>query len=231
MIDQKRVVAVVPARMNSKGVRDKNIKLLAGKPLLAWSIEAGLNTPLVDRVLVSTDGSEIARIGASFGAEVYRRPPHLAEHASLIVDTIRDLRARLRAEGETAPYMVLLEPTSPLRRVEDITACLTMLANGFDSVATFTEASLNPHRAWKLEGDLPRTFIECADPWLPRQKQPEAWQLNGAVYAFSTDDLPDESSSLLYGRIGAVRMSKSRSVDIDDEFDFKLAEHVLREGA
>lgn len=231
MIGYNRVVAVVPARKNSKGVRGKNIRMLAGKPLLAWSIETGRKTPEIDRVLVSTDGSEIADVARQFGAEVYSRPDGLAGDASLIVDAIRELRGRLRAEGEMARYMVLLEPTSPLRNEDDISACLKLVAAGCDSVATFTEAALNPHRAWKLEGDLPKPFIEGAIPWYSRQMLPEAWQLNGAVYAFDLDRLPDEGVSLLFGRIGAIKMSKERSLDIDDEHDLMVAGQVMTTGS
>lgn len=227
MIDGRRVIAAVPARSGSKGVPGKNTRLLLGKPLLAWSVEAGLATPQVDRVLVSTDGREIASIAARLGAEIYMRPAELSSDSSLIVDTIRHLRRQLRAEGEKARYMVLLEPTSPLRAVEDISACIERVAGGYDSVATFVEALLNPHRAWRLDGDRPEPFVQGAIPWLSRQLQPEAWQLNGAVYAFDLDGLPDDGESLLFGRIGAVRMSKTRSLDIDEEIDFAIAERVM----
>jgi CMP-N,N'-diacetyllegionaminic acid synthase len=230
MIGGKRVIAVVPARAGSKSVKDKNIHPLGGKPLLAWPIEVAKATKEIDRVIVSTDGDRIAEVARRCGAEIYDRPAALAGDRALVIDALRDLIARLRLEGEKAAYMVLLEATSPLRLPEDVTRCLTMLdGEGLDSVATFTEPQLNPHRAWRIEAGRPRPFIEGADPWQPRQALPEAWQLNGAVYAFVADHLPAQGASLLFGKAGAVIMPRARSVDIDDAIDFVRVEAMLKE--
>ncbi len=228
MINGHRVCAVVPARAGSKGVKNKNLKLLAGKPLLAWSVDVAQKTSLIDRVIVSTDGDEIAEIASRLGAEVYARPPHLASDSALIVDGLRDLSARLRQEGETAKYMVMLEPTSPLRSTEDIEICLeTLDRENLDSVTTFCEPELNPWRAWKIIDGVPTPFIDGAVPWRPRQKLPEAWQLNGAVYAYVIDQQPDKGVETVFGKIGAVIMPKERSLDIDDEIDFFIAETMI----
>ena len=229
MIGDKRVIAVVPARAGSKSVKDKNIHPLGGKPLLAWPIEVAKATKEIDRIIVSTDGRRIAEVARRYGAEVYDRPAALANDRSLVIDALRDLIVRLRAEGETASYMVLLEATSPLRLPQDVRECLAKLdGQGVDSVATFMEPQLNPHRAWRIENGTPRPFVDGADPWQPRQALPEAWQLNGAVYAFAMDRLPATGQSLLFGRSGAVIMPRERSVDIDEALDFALVETMLR---
>ncbi|QPJ64076.1 MAG: acylneuraminate cytidylyltransferase family protein [Candidatus Nitrohelix vancouverensis] len=229
MINGSRVVAVIPARMGSKTVPGKNIKSLAGKPLIAWSIETSLRCEEVDRTIVSTDGDAIAEVGHEYGAEIFKRPDHLASDSALIIDSLRDLCRQLREEGETAKYMVLLEATSPFRRPRDIRACLDALESGkYDSVATFVEASLNPHRAWAIKDGTAEPFIEGAVPWLPRQELPSAWQLNGGVYAFSIDVLPVDGVSLLFGKSGAVEMPIKRSIDLDNEIDFLIAEAVLK---
>jgi len=235
VIGGQRVVAVVPARAGSKSVPRKNIRPLGGKPLIQWSIEVARAVPAIDRTIVSTDGAEIAAVARAQGAEVYVRPAALATDTAQVTDALRDLVRRLRAEGEAAAVMVLLEPTAPLRRPEDVTACLEMMADrGLDSVATFKEADLNPHRAWRLLDGTPEMFIPGADPWLPRQALPPAWQLNGCVYAFSIDGLmqgPGEGGqSLLFGRTGAVVMPRERSVDIDTLVDFAAAEALLSLG-
>jgi len=232
VISLGRVVAVVPARAGSKTVPGKNTRPLAGKPLIAWSIETAKAVGAIDRVVVSTDGQDIAQVARSFGAEVYERPAALATDAAQVTDALRDLIARLRAEGEQAAVMVLLEPTSPLRVPGDVTACLELMqARGLDSVATFKEADLNPHRAWRLVDGVPATFIPGSDPWQPRQALTPAWQLNGAVYAFSIAGLmegPGQSgASLLFGRSGAVVMPRDRSVDIDTLVDFATAEALI----
>jgi N-acylneuraminate cytidylyltransferase len=229
MVKGKRIIAVIPARGGSKTVPGKNIKLLNGKPLIAWSIEAARNTAEIDRIIVSTDDDTISSIALNHGAEVYARPDHLATDEALVIDALRDLIATLKSEGEQAEIMVLLEPTCPLREVGDIRECLTLMADkGKDSVATFKKADLNPHRAWKIHCGIPEVFIHGAVPWLPRQKLPEAFQLNGAVYAFNVNRLREDSPSLLVGEIGAVLMPAERSVDIDDELDFEIVEAIIR---
>lgn len=228
MINGNRVVAVIPARAGSKAVKDKNIYPLGGKPLIAWPIEVAKNCPEIDRIIVSTDGNEIADVARRHGAEVYTRPAELAGDEALVIDTLRDLILRIRDEGETAAYMVLMEATSPLRTPQDVQNCLRLLdGDQLDSVATFTEASLPPEKAWRIENSVPSSYLEGADAWLPRQKTQSAWELNGAVYAFSIDKLPATGKPLLFGKSGAVAMPKERSLDINDETDFVIAEAMI----
>ena len=210
MYSGKRIIAVIPARGGSKSIPKKNIRPLGGKPLLAWSIEAACSVAEIDRVIVSTDDAEISQVAREFGAEVYPRPAELATDEALVIDTIRHLIDVLRAQGELAQVMVLLEPTCPLRSSEDIQQCIRQLVTeDLDAVATFKPADLNPHRAWRIVDDKPLPFNVGIDPWLPRQKLPPAFQLNGAVYAFRADRLPKDTNALLYGRTGAVLTSGS----------------------
>jgi N-acylneuraminate cytidylyltransferase len=228
MLNGKRVIAVVPARGGSKSVPGKNIRSLGGKPLLAWSIDVARQMSEIDRIIVSTDDEQIASVGRAHGAEIYARPPHLATDESLVIDALKDLIQTLRAEGETAEWIVLLEATCPLRTVEDVRACLTLVGEGgYDSAATFKDAELNPHRAWRIVDGSPEVFIPGAIPWLPRQKQPKAFQLNGAVYVFRASLLAQEGQSVLVGKVGAVMMPRDRSQDIDEGIDFTIVEAIL----
>jgi len=228
VLNGKRVVAVIPARGGSKSVPGKNIRPLGGKPLLAWSIDVAKQVSEIDRIIVSTDDSEIASVAREYGAEVYPRPPHLATDDAVVIDTLKDLIRALGAEHETAEILLLLEPTCPFRTAEDVHACLRLLAtDDYDSVATFTDAELNPHRAWKIEGQTPVVFVPGAIPWIPRQQLPRAYQLNGAVYATRIAGLILSTQSVLFGRIGAVKMPRARSVDIDDAIDFMVAEQLV----
>lgn len=230
MVDGERVIAVIPARGGSKGVPHKNIVPLGGKPLVVWSIEVARSVDLVDRIIVSTDDEAIAAVALEHRAEVHRRPPRLATDAALVIETLRDLIATLRAEGEAGRIMVLLEPTCPFRSSDDVKACIEELVRGGkDSIATFKEADLNPHRAWTIAAGSPAFFISGVNPWLPRQQLPEAYQLNGAVYCFRTDKLAATEQGLLFGKAGAVIMPAERSVDIDSMTDFLLAELMLSE--
>jgi CMP-N,N'-diacetyllegionaminic acid synthase len=230
MLNGKRVIGVIPARGGSKSVPGKNIRAVGGKPLIAWSIEVARQVSEIDRIIVSTDDAQIASVGRAHGAEVYTRPAHLATDEALVIDALKDILQRLRAEGETPEWIILLEPTCPLRTSEDIRSCLELVAQGsYDSVATFKDAELNPHRAWRLVDGVPEVFIAGAVPWLPRQKLPKAYQLNGAVYVFRGNLLEEESKSLLVGKLGAVLMPRHRSQDIDDSVDFAIVETLLKE--
>ena len=228
MINGQRVIAVIPARGGSKSVPGKNIRPLAGKPLINWSIEVARQTSEIDRVIVSTDDSKIASVSRECGAEVYIRPAHLATDEALVIDALKDLIQTLRAEQESFEWLVLLEPTCPLRTPEDVHNCLKLLTQGaYDSVATFKEAELNPHRAWRIIGETPEVFIPGSIPWLPRQRLPKAYQLNGAVYVFRAGMLAAETRAILLGRPAAVMMPPERSHDIDDLVDFMVVEALL----
>ncbi len=232
MLNGKRVVAMIPARGGSKTLPGKNIRRLGDKPLIAWSIDVAKQVPEIDRVIVSTDDAEISAVSRRYDAEVYDRPAALATDSALVMDAVKDLLRRLQEEGEPAGILLLLEPTCPFRAAEDVQGCLRLLATGgYDSVATFTDAELNPHRAWRINGQVPEVFIPGAVPWLPRQELPEAYQLNGAVYAVRVAALPASGRSFLYGRVGAVKMPRARSVDINDAIDFMVAEKLLTQAS
>jgi len=231
MTEGDSVVALVPARGGSKGVPGKNVRELGSKPLVAWPIDVAQATASVDRTIVSTDDEEIAAVAREYGAEVSMRPDRLAGDDSLVVDTVRYTVETLQDESDPPGTVVMLEPTTPFRRPEDVEACLDRLAEpGVDSVATFTEAAVNPHRTWQVEDGRPETFLPEATPWQPRQALPAAYQLNGAVYAFDVDAVSDEGPSLLFGEPAAVVMEPTRSLDIDTELDFAVAEQLLAEG-
>lgn len=229
MINGKRVIALIPARAGSKSVPRKNLAVVGDRTLIDHAVRQARSSGLVDRVIVSTDGDEIAAEARRAGAEVYMRPANLATDTALVIDTVRQVCRQLREEEESAAYMVLLEVTTPLRRAQDIVACLEMLdRDGLNSVATFKEADLNPHRAWRVEGGVPAPFIDGAVPWLPRQRLPAAHQLTGAVYAFAIDNLPTDSPGLLFGSTGAVVVERERSVDIDDALDLMVVRELFK---
>lgn len=229
MIDGRRIIALTPARGGSKSVPYKNLHPLGGKPLLAWPIATARATPPIDRIIVSTDDDRIAKAAMEHGAEVYRRPAELATDTALVADAIRDLWRRLRAEGETAEILVLLEATSPFRTPEMIERCLRrMVDEGLDSIATFHEAAINPERTWRIEQGRPEPFITGAVPWKPRQLLTPAYQLNAAVYAFVPDRLPADSPSILFGRMGAEIVPADSVIDIDTQKDFTYANALLQ---
>ena len=198
--------------------------------MLAWSIDVARQVGEIDRIIVSTDDAEIASVGRAYGAEVYIRPQHLATDDALVIDALKDLLQTLERENQMPEWVTLLEPTCPLRTPDDVRDCLRLVTKAdYDSVATFKDAELNPHRAWRLVDGVPEVFIAGAVPWLPRQRLPKAYQLNGAVYVFRANLLAQEATSLLLGKLGAVLMPRDRSQDIDDSVDFTIVEALLKE--
>lgn len=230
MSSYKKVVALIPARGGSKSIPKKNIVCLGGKPLIAWTIELALKTPEIDRVIVSTDCDEISKVAQEYGAEIHVRPVELAQDHSLPIDTVRHVLEELKTDNYETDYLVYLEPTAPLRSMKDISDSIHLIIEkDFDSVATYTEAALNPHRAWKINDDCPEIFIEGAVPWLPRQELPEAYQLNGAVYIVKTNKINQDSIGMVIGKTGAIIMPKERSVDIDHKIDLLVAEALIND--
>jgi CMP-N,N'-diacetyllegionaminic acid synthase len=229
MIDGRRVIAVTPARGGSKSVPYKNLYPLGGRPLLSWPIDCALKTPEIDRVIVSTDDDRIAAAAREFGAEVYPRPVELATDTALVADTLRHLWAQLRAEGESAGILVLLEATSPLRTPELVARCLHRLVDEeLDSIATFHDAEINPERAWRIAAGVPSPFIAGAVPRKSRQQLTPAYQLNGAVYAFFPDRFPPAIPNILFGKMGAEIVPADSVIDIDTLKDFVIANAILQ---
>ncbi len=228
MFGRHRVIAMIPARGGSKSMHYKNLRDLGGRSLLAWAAGTGQGSRLIDRVILSTDDQRIASAGRDLNLEVYMRPDELATDTALVADAIRHLWATLKAEGETADILVLLECTSPFRSSQLVDRCITRLVNdNLDSLATFQEALLNPERAWRLVDGLPQPFIEGTIPWKPRQTLTPAFQLTGAVYVFRPDLLPKNSPSILFGRFGAEVVHDEPAIDIDTEQDLRLANALL----
>ncbi|MFH1143682.1 MAG: acylneuraminate cytidylyltransferase family protein, partial [Candidatus Eisenbacteria bacterium] len=221
MIRAAQVVAVVPARGGSKGIPRKNLARLGGRTLVERAIDVARAVECIDRILVSTDDGEIARVAMAAGAEVHVRPSEMATDTSKVVEALRHLcDTMLDPAGAGNAMVVLLEPTCPFRSAADVSACIARLAaGGCDAVATFTPAKVNPWRTWAIEEDRPRSFIPGANPWLPRQQLPPAYQLSGAVYAFWRDNLRNPTHEVLCGEIRAVIIPAARSFDIDGPLD------------
>lgn len=233
MYKGKRIVALIPARGGSKSIPKKNITKLGGKPLLAWSIEVAQKMDIIDKVIVSTDDKDISEIARKLGGEVSLRPLKLATDTSLIIDTIKYEINLLKQNDELddEDLLLLLEPTCPFREVADIQKCIDLIIdNELDTVATYKEAELNPHRAWLISKTHEATpFIENVNPWLPRQKLPSAFQLNGAVYVLKVKSLKENEQRVVFGKSGAIVMPRERSIDIDNPIDLIVAEAILNE--
>jgi len=230
MVDVAKVVAIIPARGGSKGIPNKNIQKIAGKPLIAYTIETALKSRKVSRVLVSTDDAKIAEIAKSYGAGVpFLRPVELAKDDTRCLLVIQHaVKYMEEDEGHKLDVVVVLQPTSPLRSEKYIDEAVEkLLRTGADSVVTVCKVKHHPFWSFTAKGDRLYPFSEEGITISRRQDLPEIYAVNGAVYAVRRDVLFEQNS--IFGRnIRAVVMPYEESVDIDDYFDLFVAEMLLK---
>ena len=221
-------LAIITARSGSKGLKDKNIKMLKGKPLLAYTVEAALESGMFDCVHVSTDSEQYAQIAKEFGADVpFLRDAELATDTAGTWDTVRAAVRKYEEQGKVFDTVTLLQPTSPLRDAEDIRAAFVVFeAKEADSVVSVCEADHSPKICNTLgEGDSMDGFIDTTVVGR-RQDLGTFYRINGAIYIQTSELLMNEGN--LYGaKSYAYVMSKLHSVDIDDAFDFMMAEVAM----
>lgn len=228
MIGDCSVLGMVTARGGSKGIPGKNLANLAGKSLLAWTIEAALGSKFIDRLILSSDDSEIIDAAIEVGCEApFVRPAELAlddtPHAAVINHT-------LSALDKTYDYFVLLQPTSPFRTSADIDACIERCENMAAPVAvSLMKFEKSPRTIVGLDdGFRVQSLFGLSAPEIRRQDS-TAYILNGAVYVCRTDWWPENQRFLSEHTVGYV-MPADRSIDIDTPDDLRLAERLLRNG-
>jgi N-acylneuraminate cytidylyltransferase len=226
------IVGMIFARGGSKGVPRKNIRLLAGKPLIAYAIEAARNVRLIERIVVSTEDPEIAQIGRQWGAEVpFLRPAELAADDS---PEWLAWQHAIRALEELSPtrrldVLVCVPTTSPLRAPEDVEACIRVLLEGSaDLVITVTPARRSPYFNMVVieEGYARLVNRPPAGHVFRRQDAPAVFDITTVAYAARRDYVL-QASSPLEGTVKAVIVPESRALDIDSELDLKFAEFLL----
>ncbi len=221
-------IAIITARSGSKGLPDKNIRELCGKPLIAYSIEAAIESGVFDTVMVSTDSEKYADISEKYGAEIpFLRSEEMSSDSAGSWDTVREVLDRYEERGQRFDTVCLLQPTSPLRTFEDIQAAYRLFEEkNADSVIGVCEAEHTPLWMNKLDDSLRMDgFIPEEIDSLPRQALPTYYRINGAIYIVSVSRLRSKES--LYDNGYAYVMPAERSVDIDGIIDFKLAETLM----
>ena len=228
----ERTLALIPARGGSKGLPGKNIRPLAGRPLLAWSIAAAQQAGL-DRIEVSTDTSEIAAVARQHGARVPGlRPAALATDTASSIDLALHCLDQASKRGERYKYLLLLQPTSPLRTASDIRAAFKLLrARKGAAVVSVCPCEHHPWHSNTLPEDAAMTdFLRPELQHQGRQQLPRHYRLNGAIYLARTDYLKEQ-----HGFIGAdtyaLILPPERSIDIDNQLDFDFAEFLLNRAA
>lgn len=230
MIDGKRVLAIVPARKGSKGLPLKNIRPLAGKPLLAWPIAAAKASAYVDRVIISTDDRDFADIAVAHGADApFLRPVELASDTAPSLGFIVHALDTLEADGDAFDYVVLLEPTSPLTEGADVDAALDLLVHAqADAIVGVSKLeATHPAFAVRRSNDgaiTPFSSASFAD--MPRRQDIEPlFVLDGTLYISSVEGLRREQS-FCHGRTLGYESARHKAQEIDDLVDFICVEAV-----
>ena len=226
MINGKTVLAVIPARGGSKRLPRKNVLPLAAKPLIVWTIEAGLKSRCIDSVVISSDDEEIHKISIDAGAEIIQRPQELATDKASSFSAIEHVINEINGHYD---YTALLQPTSPFRNNKHIDEAFDLLlAKDADAVISVCETEYSP--LWtnilpddgRMDNFLRNEVINTRS-----QDLPVYYRLNGAIFICKTTKLMDEKTFFIKDNIFAYKMTRKCSIDIDDEFDWHCAESLI----
>jgi CMP-N,N'-diacetyllegionaminic acid synthase len=230
MIRGQSVLGVIPARGGSRGVPRKNIRVIAGKPLIAWTILEAKKSKYIDRLILSSEDEAIISVSRTWDCEVpFTRPAELSRNET---PGIEPLLHALKALPEKYDYIALLQPTSPLRLAKDIDDCIRMcISGGAKACVSVVEAEKSPYWMYKISESRrlePIIGKEAGYVTSRRQDLPKVYALNGAVYVARTDWLQQYRSFLSSDTLAYV-MPRERSLDVDTELDLKICDFLLSE--
>lgn len=221
-----KLLAVIPARGGSKGIPKKNIKPLAGKPLIGWSIDAAKRASCVDRIIVSTEDEQIASAARDLGADVpFVRPAELATDEASSIDVV--LHAIEQLPGYD--WVLLLQPTSPLRSYIDIDS-IWQLCNDLNAASAVSVCQTDSHPYWMYHCDSANRvspIIEERPDVTRRQDLPPVYSLNGALYLARVDWLLEQQNLIGQDTVGYI-MPLERSVDLDSPYDWRWVEFLVK---
>lgn len=228
---KSNILALIPARGGSKGLPKKNIIPLAGKPLIAWTIEQALECRYIDKLVVSTDDEEIAKISKYYGAEVpFLRPKELAKDDSPTSETIKHAIKWFEEKNEYFDIIVLLEPTSPLRSKDDLDNALELFCKNLDksdSLISVGKVHLeNPYIMKSIKDGCVRPFIEQERTFFQRQMLPEAYFPYGVIYATKVSAFK-EKETFYQERTIPYFIERWQNYEIDDYYDLLCTEAIL----
>jgi len=226
MIKGESILAIIPARGGSKRLPNKNILNLAGKPMIVWSIEAGLKSDYIDEVVVSSDSDEILKISKEHGAITIKRPDGLSNDIATSFQAVEHAIGNL---NKTFDYVILLQATSPLRNWKHIDEAIELLnKKSADAIISVREMDHSP--LWS--NTLPKdgnmiNFLEGDVINKRSQDLEKYYRLNGAIYICKIDRLLEEKTFFIKDNIYAYVMDRERSVDIDERIDFQMAKLII----
>lgn len=225
-----RSLVIIPARGGSKGIPHKNIKLLGGKPLIRYAIDCARQLAPDEDICVTTDDSEIIKCTEDYGLKVpFTRPAYLATDTMGTDDVLLHALDFYERKGERYDNIVLLQCTSPFRRVQDVKGALDLYSPEIDMVVSVKESAVNPYYNCFEEDENGYLVISKGDGhYCRRQDAPKGWEYNGAVYVINPESLKKNPLSKFEKRVKYV-MDDIHSLDLDTMFDWKMAELMLKE--
>jgi CMP-N,N'-diacetyllegionaminic acid synthase len=231
VIDGMRVLGLIPARAGSKGLPQKNVMQLGDRPLIAWSIDRALKSKFIDSVVVSTEDQDIAGIAKLYGAEVpFKRPISLALDNSSSIDVVLHALEELESLHQLYDLVVLLEPTSPLREEGDIDFALTQLVESDRASLVSVCRSEVQHPKFMYSKDQENRlspYLGVQPTGIRRQDLDPVYFLDGTIYISKVDELRSQKSFFHHNTV-AFEVSKWKSIEIDDEFDFAIVEALAK---
>lgn len=221
---------LIPARGGSKGIPGKNIKDFCGLPLICHTINHARALSSDDMICVSTDSEDIRRVAEEYGLHVpFMRPAELASDTAGSREVMLHALSHYEQQGVEIDRLVLLQPTSPLRRPEDIEACLALYHDGIDMVVSVKEAATNPYyNAFETDTEGYLHISKGPGTYTRRQDVPKVWEYNGAVYVINPESLKAMAMGEFPRRL-MYAMPAERSVDLDTPTDWLIAESIGRE--
>jgi len=227
MLNKKTFLAVIPARGGSKRLPHKNILPLAGKPLISWSIEAAQGSKYIDEIVVSSDDNKILQIAQQYNAQTLLRPKELASDTATTFDTLKHTLENFKKYD----YLVLLQPTSPLRDNADIDKAIEFLEEK-EADAVISVCKMEHSPLWSNilpKNNSMQNFLSKEVLNRRSQDLKQYYRLNGAIYIANIEKFLEEKGFFLKENIFAYIMSQEKSIDIDNELDFKLAQLLIGE--
>ena len=225
------IIAIIPARGGSKSIPHKNIAKLNDKPLIYYTITEALKSKWLHRIIVSTEDKKIAKIARQYNVEVIDRPDKLAQDDTPSITVYQHIIKHLEAVENYHPDIVVsLQPTSPCRIVKDIDGAINLFLNSdCDSVVGVCETEHTPFWTFTMQADCLTPVMKGWDKIHQRQLAPKTYRLNGAVYVIHRDIIMRHKAGVMGSNIHPFIMPMDRSVDIDNEFDLKLAGLLIKE--
>lgn len=226
----KKILAVIPARGGSKGIKDKNIVKVEGIPLINYTIKEALKSKFIDKLVVSTDSERIADIAMKGGAEVpFLRSKSLAKDETKTIEVLIDVVKQLELQGDKYDYLILLQPTQPLRRVFHIEESIqTMVEKKLSSLVSINEVNENPILFRTINSEKKLETLLDINSSLRRQEYPTYFKVNGAIYINKLDENFTVETSLNDNEYPYI-MDKQYDLDIDEPIDLEILKLKLKE--